>query len=48
MSYWAIHIKGKFVIYLFYQPSYPHPKIYDALCSAIGGVMNPNMATNDL
>ena len=44
MSYRAIHIKGKFVIYLFYQP--PHPKLYDALCSVMGGLISPNVADN--
>ena len=48
MSYWAIHIKGEFVIFFFYQPPYPHPKLYNALCSVMGGMINPNMAVNDL
>ena len=37
----------KCVIYLFYQPPYPHPKLYDALCSVTGGLISPNVAAND-
>ena len=36
------------VIYLFYQPPYPHTKLYDALCSVMGGLINPNMTANGL
>ena len=48
MAYWAFHIIGKYVIYFFYQPSYAHRKLYDALCSVMGGLINTNMAANDL
>ena len=35
------------MIYLFYQPPYPQPKLYDALCSVMGGVISLNVAAND-